>query len=125
MSNELNVSLWASGVLGPGESAQWFQDIAPNHYNTSLKRVRIFSAVPFVYVANSGQTLSLPPDPPFPAFEQRIAVTQVFHLLKATPPVPPGVYPPNAPQLQINVVITNLMDDFPVTYQIYIAETDN
>jgi hypothetical protein len=112
-------------VLGPGQSAQWFQDVSPNHYNKSLKRIRIFSAVPFVYVGDPGDALPLPPDPPFPPFEQRIAVTEVFHLLKATPPVPPGVYPPNAPQLQINVVVTNLMKNSPVTYQIYLAETDN
>jgi hypothetical protein len=124
MSN-VNVSLWASGTLAPGQSALWFWDISPADYNTFLRRVRTYSAVPFVYVVDPGNALPLPPDPPFPPFEQRIAVTEVFHLLKATPPVPPGVYPPNAPQLQINVVVTNLMVQFPVTYRIYMSETDN
>jgi hypothetical protein len=90
-----------------------------------LRRVRTFSAVPFVPVVDPGNALPLPPNPPFPPFEQRIAVTLVFHLLKATPPVPPGVYPPGAPQLQINVVVTKLMPQFRVTYQIQMAETDN
>ncbi len=124
MSN-VNVSFWASGTLGPGESAQWFWDIPPLRYNVFLRRVRHYSAVPFVAAPDPGDGLPLPPDPPFPAFEQRVAVTEVFHLLKATPPVPPGVYPPGAPALQINVIVTNLMDQFPVTYQIQLMETDN
>ncbi len=124
MSN-VNVGLWASGTLAPAKSALWFWDIPPSQYNKFLRRVRTFSAVPFVDAPDPGDALPLPPDPPFPPFEQRVAVTQVFHLLKATPPVPPGVYPPNAPQLQINVVVTNLMNNFPVTYQIYLSETDN
>ena len=121
----VNVTQWVSGWLAPGASQGWFQDIPPLHYNRTLRRVRTFSAVPYVYVNDSEEGLALPPDPPFPPFDQRIAVTQVFHLLKATPPVPQGVYPPNAPQLQINVVVTNLMPHDPVTYIIYMAETDN
>jgi hypothetical protein len=124
MSN-VNVVQWASGTLAPGESAFWFQDVSPLHYNRTLRRVRTFSAVPHVYVNDSGDGLALPPNPPFPPFEQRIAVTQVFYLLKATPPVAPGSYPPNAPQLQINVVVTNLMPQNPVNYVIFMSETDN
>jgi hypothetical protein len=125
MSNEVNVGLWASGTLAPGQSAQWFWDIPPIHYNVALRRVRTFSAVPYVPAPDPGGGLPLPPDPPYPPFEQRIAVTQVFHLLKATPPVPRGMVPPNAPQLQINVIVSNLMKQFPVTYRIYLEETDN
>jgi hypothetical protein len=126
MSNELNVGFWAAGVLGPGESANWFWDISPAHYNRELRRVRTFSAVPFVSAPDPGGSgLPLPPDPPYPTFEQRIAVTQVFHLLKATPTPPPGSFPPNAPALQINVIVSNLSQTHPVTYQIYMAETDN
>jgi hypothetical protein len=121
----INVSLWASGVLAPGKSAQWFQDFTPAKYNVKKRRIRVFSAVPYVQVVDPGDALPLPPDPPFPAFEQRIAVAQVFYLLKGTPPVPPGVYPPNSPQLQVNVVVTNLSKTAPVTYQLYIGETDN
>jgi hypothetical protein len=121
----VDVGLWASGTLGPGQVANWFWDIPANEYNMRLRRVRTFSAVPFVFVVDPGNALPLPPNPPFPPFEQRIAVTLVFHLLKATPAVPPGVYPPGAPRLQINVVVTNLMPQFPVTYQIQMAETDN
>jgi len=126
MSNELNVSFWASGVLGPGESANWFQDINPADYNTTIRRVRTFSVVPFVWAPDPGGTgLPLPPDPPYPTYEQRVAVTEVFHLLKGTPTPPPGSFPPGAPALQIDVIITNLSDTDPVTYNIYIAETDN
>jgi hypothetical protein len=128
MSGE-NVQLWAEGILAPGASAQWFEDYAPIDYNRTIRRVRTYSAVPFVVVEDEpdqpNRPLSLPPDPPWPNYEQRIAVTEVFYLLKATPTPPPGVYPPNAPALQVNVVITNLMPDQPVTYRIYIAETDN
>jgi len=121
----VNVGFWASGILGPGESAQWFQDISPLNYNQTIRRVRTFSAFPFVWAPDPGGPLPLPPDPPYPTFEQRIEVSEVFHLLKATPLPPPGVFPPGAPQLQINVIVTNLMDEFPVTYQIYMSETDN
>jgi hypothetical protein len=122
MSNELNVGLWASGVLGPGEIANWFWDINPAKHNQTIRRVRIFSAFPFVWAPDG---LSLPPNPPYPTFEQRIEVTQVFNLLKGTPPPPPGVFPPGAPALQINVIVTNLSDTAPVTYQIFMAETNN
>jgi hypothetical protein len=126
MSSELNVSLWAQGVLGPGETANWFWDISPADYNARLRRVRTFSAVPFVSAPDPGGTgLPLPPDPPYPTFEQRIEVTDVFHLLKATPLPPPGTFPPGAPALQINVIVSNLSDSEPVTYHIYMSETDN
>jgi len=125
MSNELNVSLWAEGILGPGETANWFWDISPFDYNRTIRRVRIFSAVPFVWAPDFGGALPLPPDPPYPTFEQRIEVTEVFHLLKGTPTPPPGSFPAGAPALQINVIITNLVDSDPVTYRIYMAETDN
>jgi hypothetical protein len=120
----VNVSLWASGTLAPGQSVTWFWDIAVGDYNKFLRRVRTYSAVPFLPAPNPGGALPLPPNPPYPAYEQRIAVVEVFHLVKATPPVPAGVYP-DGPQLQINVVISNLMAQHPVTYQIYISETDN
>ena len=123
--SELNVSLWTSGVLGPGDSAQWFQDIPPGAYNQTIRRVRTFSVVPYVPAPDPGGGLPLPPNPPYPTYEQRVEVTEVFHLLKATPLPPPGVYPRGAPALQLNVVIANLSNTDPVTYQIYMAETDN
>src|SRR5215470_7035566 len=126
MSNELNVSKWADGILGPGEVANWFCDIDPCDYNAVVQRVRTFSAVPFVFGPDCGGTgLPSPPDPPYPTFEQRVAVTEVFNLLKATPTPLPGVVPPGAPALQINVIVTNLSDTDPVIYRIYMAETNN
>jgi hypothetical protein len=128
MSN-VNVTLFSEGILAPGAMAQWFEDIPPRDYNAALRRVRTFSVVPYVFVedppSDPSRPLPLPPDPPYPPYEQRIAVTQVFHLLKATPPVPPGTTPPNAPQLQINFVIRNLSNEFPVQYRVYMSETDN
>ncbi len=125
MSN-VNVWLFASGTIAPGRQHHWFWDVPPWYYNAALRRVRSFSAVPFVSAFDwDSRALPLPPVPPWPNFEQRIAVTQVFHLLKATPPYPPDTYPPGGPNLQVNVIVTNLMEQTPVTYRLYMSETDN
>ncbi len=128
MSN-VKVTLFASGTIGPGGTHHWFLDIKPSQYNKALRRVRHFSAVPYVpFPDNPDQPdrpLFLPPDPPYPPYEQRVEVAHVFHLLKGTPAVAPGTWPPNSPALQINVVVTNLMATAPVTYELRMMETDN
>ncbi len=87
----VNVWLFASGTIAPGRQHHWFWDVPPWYYNPALRRVRSFSAVPFVSAFDwDSHALPLPPVPPWPNFEQRIAVTQVFHLLKATPPPEPS-----------------------------------
>ena len=126
MASQVNVTKWAKATLGPGQQHNWFLDVNPANYNAARRRVRTFSAVPFVFVPEwHGPDRPLPLPEDFPVFEQRVAVTLVFHLLKGTPAVPPGTPPPPAPQLQINVIVTNLMKQFPVTYELYMAETDN
>jgi hypothetical protein len=115
MSGE-NVQLWAEGILAPGASAQWFEDYPISDYNKTIRRVRTYSAVPYIHVEDEPDQPNRPIGLPetYPSYEQRIAVSEVFYLLKA-----------NAVNLQVNVVITNLMIDQPVTYRIYVAETDN
>jgi hypothetical protein len=125
MSSEVNVELWAVGTLGPAEIVNWFWDIDPRDYAQTIKRVRTFSAVPFVETPPPGEGLDIPPDPPYPTFEQRIEITDVFHLLKGTPTPPPGQVPANAPALQVNLIVKNLSDINPVAYHIYMAETNN
>lgn len=125
MSSGVNVDLWAVGTLSPGEIVNWFWDIDLRNYARTIRRVRTFSAIPFVETPPPGDGLDIPPDPPYPTFEQRIEITDVFHLLKATPTPPRGEVPPNAPALQVNLILRNLSDTNPVAYHIYMAETDN
>jgi hypothetical protein len=125
MSNEMNVNPWGWGVLAPGTEVTLFWDFSPRDYAKTLNRVRVFNAAPFVQTPPPGEGLDVPPDPPYPTYEQRVAITEVFYLLKATPTPPPGEVPPNSPALQVNVTFRNLSATAPVSFQITVAETDN
>jgi hypothetical protein len=114
MSNEVNVVLFGSGVIvPPTQTHHWFWDFAPRDYNLRKRRVRTFSVVPYVYVDDSGGT-GLPVPEPLPAYEQRVEISKVFHLVKA-----------NTAQMQVNVIVRSLTPNVPVGYVLMMAETDN
>jgi hypothetical protein len=125
MASKVNVYNLGIFTLAKGQTIGLFYDVPPGQYPAELRRVRCFNAVPYVFVfqwpAQPGRPIPGPgSDTIIPPYEQRVAISRVFHLLKPYDPLAPF-----SPRLQVNLEVTNLSDTDPVTCQINLSVTDN
>jgi hypothetical protein len=90
--------------LPPGESNTWFLDNVPQ------AQVRTFTAAPINPLIDD-----------FVEFDQRVAITQVFHILKGKAHQADGSG--GTDTLQVNVTVLNLDQENEVTFNLFMAQT--
>ena len=103
--SQVTTGLWLDRLtLPPGGSGTWFQD------DVRADQVRTFTAVPINPLIDD-----------FVEWDQRVEITNVFHILKGKAHARDGSG--GTDTIQVNVTVQNLDPVNDVTFQIYMAQT--